>query len=177
MKTVIVGSENPVKLATTKEAFEKVFPDETFEYIACTVASGVSDQPFGTTETKRGALNRATGCRQAFPHADFYVGLEGGLEEIEGEFWSSAWMCILDNHGRVGFGRTGTLQLPLSVSARIHQGEELSMAIDICFNKVNSKHKGGAVGALTNDLITRTDFYRDALVYALIPFIKPELYS
>lgn len=176
MKTVIVGSENPIKLATTKQAFAATFPNEQFEYITFAAASNVSAQPFGVAETKLGALNRANHCRTQYPQADFFVGLEGGLEEIDTEFWTSAWMCIQDATGKCGYGRTGAFLLPPLVSELIHKGEELGIATDIVFNKVNSKHAGGTVGALTDEHITRADFYRDALIFALIPFLKPELY-
>ena len=176
MKTIIVGSENPIKLATTKEAFAIVFPEETFEYVTFAATSDVPDQPMGIAETKQGAMNRASHCRTEYPDADFFVGLEGGLEEIEGEFWTSAWMCVQDTTGKCGYGRTSAFLLPPVVSELIHQGEELGVATDIAFQKVNSKHAGGTIGVLTDEKITRADFYRDAIVFALIPFIKSTLY-
>ncbi len=99
MKTVIVGSTNPVKLEVAREAFNWVFPTEEFEFITEAAVSGVPDQPFGLEETKRGATNRAKSCRAAFPLADYCVGLEGGIEEIDGEYWPSAWMCVEDRSG------------------------------------------------------------------------------
>jgi inosine/xanthosine triphosphatase len=176
MKKVIVGSTNPVKLETTKEAFQKSFPVEEFEFITYSALSGVPDQPIGQTETKQGATNRAEACKLEYPDADYYVGLEGGLEKIEGEYWVFAWMCILSNSNAKGFGRTGSFLLPPRVSKLIDQGEELGTATDITFNETNSKHKGGTIGVLTNENITRKDFYKDALIFALIPFVKPELY-
>jgi len=50
------------------------------------------------------------------------------------------------------------------------------VATDIVFSETNSKHKGGTIGILTNGTVTRKDFYRDAMLFALIPFVKPELY-
>lgn len=176
MKKVIVGSHNPVKLATTKEAFELLFPEEAFAFETFAAPSGVPDQPFGQAETKQGAINRAEACRAAHPEADHWVGLEGGLEKIDGAYWVFAWMCVLGSDDTIGLGRTGSFMLPHKVSERIDQGEELGIATDVVFNETNSKHKGGAVGALTNELISRKDFYRDAMVFALIPFVKPELY-
>ena len=86
-------------------------------------------------------------------------------------------MCVMHKSGTTGFGRTSAFLLPPKVSELINQGQELGIATDIVFNETNSKHKGGTVGILTNDLITRKDFYRDAMIFALIPFVKPELYS
>jgi len=176
MKTVIVGSHNPVKLETAKEAFALAFPEETFEYVTHNAASGVPDQPMGAEETKEGALNRASDCRRQYPDADYFVGLEGGLEEQGEEFWTSAWMCVQNAAGVSSFGRTGAFPLPPKVSALIKEGNELGIATDIVFDETNSKHKGGTVGILTDGLVDRKDFYRQALIFALIPFMKPELY-
>ena len=176
MKTVVVGSHNPVKLETTKEAFALCYPNEEFVFETLSAEPGVSDQPMGQDETKKGAQNRAEYCVTERPGADFYVGLEGGLERIADEYWVSAWMCVIDTNGKYGFGRTSAFVLPERVRELIDAGEELGIATDIAFNETNSKHKGGAVSVLTNELITRKDFYRDAIIFALIPFRKPDLY-
>ena len=78
--------------------------------------------------------------------------------------------------GQYGFGRTGSFLLPPKVSELIAGGEELGVAIDRAFGDSNSKQKGGAVGALTDNLVTRKDFYQTAMIFALIPFLKPDLY-
>ncbi len=176
MKKVIVGSTNPIKLETVKDAFGISFPTEDFVFETFAAPSLVSEQPIGQTETKLGATNRAKACKDAFPEGDFFVGLEGGLELIEDVYWVSAWMCVIHQSGTTGFGRTSAFLLPPKVSELINQGQELGTATDVVFNETNSKHKGGTVGILTNDVITRTNFYRDAMIFALIPFVKPELY-
>lgn len=177
MKKVIVGSNNPVKLETTKEAFLKVFPLEQFEFVTHPAKSGVPDQPFGTEETRRGAKNRCDDCKSRYPEADYYIGLEGGLEEIDGGLWVSAWMCIQNQAGTYGYGRTGSFLLPPGITTLIKQGKELGDATDIVFQQSNTKHNTGAVGLLTLDLISRKDFYRDAIIFALIPFINVSLYT
>lgn len=58
----------------------------------------------------------------------------------------------------------------------IKKGKELGEADDILFKQTNSKEKQGTVGALTNNIINRTDYYKPAVIFALIPFIKPDLY-
>ncbi len=176
MKKVVVGSNNPVKLAATQEAFHQSFPNIEFEFETFSAPSGVADQPIGQIETKQGATNRALACKAKFPEADFWVGLEGGLEKIEGTYWASAWMCIIGKDGTLGFGRTGTFLLPPVVSELIDQGEELGIATDIAFKETNSKHKDGTIGILTDGRITRKDFYREAMIFALIPFVRSELY-
>jgi inosine/xanthosine triphosphatase len=177
MIKVAVGSKNPAKLAAVQEAFEQVFPDEAFEYLICEAASGVPDQPFGSKETKQGATNRAHDCRRYHPDADFFVGLEGGLEEDDNTFWTTAWMCVVGSDGVCGHGKTCAFPLPLEMSRLIREGVELGTAADQVFSEVNSKHSTGTVGLLTNGLVKRKDFYRDALIFALIPFVQRHLYT
>ncbi len=176
IKQVIIGSGNPVKVGITKEVFSASFDDVTFDFVSHSAPSGVPDQPIGQEQTKLGALNRAKACVQECSNADFFVGLEGGIEKIDGEYWAFAWMCIIDHTGKEGFGSTGSFLLPPRISILIDEGNELGVAADIVFDETNSKHKGGTIGLLTDGQVTRADFYRNALVFALIPFLKEELY-
>ncbi len=176
MKTVVVGSHNPVKVEAVREAFAHVFPDDEFIFIPCSAASGVPDQPFGSEETKRGARNRAEDCRLK-NEGDFFVGLEGGIEEEGEEYWAAAWMCMIDREGTYGYGKTSSFLLPPRMAELIKEGKEQGHAADIAFETNNSKQEGGTVGILTKGIITRKDFYRDALILALIPFIQTSLYK
>lgn len=177
MQKIIVGSVNPVKVATVEEAFHLVFPEKSFEVTACAALSGVPDQPFGDEETQRGAYNRATACRSAYPSADYWVGLEGGLEDVSGQLWVFGWMCTIGASGLQGFGRTSSFCLPKKMRDLVLSGVELGTAADTLFQGTNLKQKNGAVGMLTNDLVTRQGFYKDAMIFSLIPFSNPELYT
>ncbi len=173
---VIIGSTNPVKIAVVEAGFKKVFPDKNFVFVSHKAKSGVPDQPIGIEETKLGAYNRALSCKTEFGDAAYYVGLEGGIEIIENEYWVSAWMCVLNHMGQEGNGRTSAFMLPPPITELIKSGMELASATDVVFKDTNSGQKGGAVGFLTNDVVTRKDFYIDALIFALVPFIKSDLY-
>lgn len=173
---IVVGSGNPIKLEAVAEAFALMFKDDEFEFVTHPAPSGVADQPFGVEETKLGAKNRAQTCRDSFPEADYCVGLEGGIEKSEDGFWVSGWMCVIDKVGKIGFGRTSAFVLPPKVTELVLEGKELSDATDIVFNEVKSGSHKGTVGILTADVIHRKDFYREALIHALIPFKNPDLY-
>lgn len=172
---VIVASTNPVKIEAVKLGFQRMFPGEQFEFTGVSVPSEVSDQPMTNEETFQGAKNRTNNAEIHTPGADFYIGLEGGLAEFEGELAGSAWV-VCKSHGKIGKGRTGTFFLPEKVAALVRGGMELGKADDIVFNRENSKHQNGAVGILTHDAMTRTTYYIDAVILALIPFKNPELY-
>lgn len=174
MKNIIIASKNPVKIQAVFEAFQEVFPQEEFTYESVSVPSGVSDQPSSNAETLEGALNRAHRAREKLSLADFWIGLEGGVEEEFGEMTSFAWVCIKTPDG-MGKARSGTFMLPAPIADLIRQGKELGEADDIIFQKRNSKQSAGAVGLLTQGIIDRTSLYKHAIILALIPFIQPKL--
>lgn len=177
MKKIIIASQNPVKIDATLNGFRKMFPDGEFEIEGVSVPSGVSDQPGTDGETFSGALNRATNAQQKHPGADFYVGIEGGIEEKNGEMEAFAWVVVREDGDGFGKGRTGTFFLPPRIAELIKQGKELGEADDIVFQRTNSKQENGAIGILTGNAIDRAAYYTEAVVIALIPFKNPELYN
>ncbi len=54
---------------------------------------------------------------------------------------------------------------------------ELGHANDEVFREQNSKHRGGAVGSLTDGVVSRQTLYEHAMALALIAFRKPELFA
>jgi len=172
---VVVASTNPVKVAATQEAFATLLPDATLEMIPLRVASGVSDQPASDAETRRGARNRAAHARAQQPEADYWVGLEGGIEVFEEQLMAFAWMAIVDRNAKLSDARSATLPLPPAVQKLVAGGMELGDANDQVFATVNSKQGGGAYGLLTDGLYTRESIYTQTLILALLPFVN-ELY-
>lgn len=176
MKKVTVSSTNPVKINATKSAFEKMFPEEQFEFEGVKVESGVSDQPMTDEETRKGAINRAQNATVAFPDADYWVGLEGGIEVAYGEMRTFAWIAIVDTQGRLSTEKSVSHMLPPAIAKLVSEGKELGDADDQVFQRRNSKQTNGTIGYLTNDLVTRTSIYTDAVILALVPFRHQELY-
>jgi inosine/xanthosine triphosphatase len=177
MKKIIVASKNPVKLTATLSGFTRLFPDEGFEIEGVSVASDVRDQPLSDAETLAGACGRVRNARRSYPNADYWVGLEGGIEKKGDEMEAFAWIVVESKDGLTGKGKTGVFFLPQRVAALINDGMELGEADDIVFGQTNSKQAGGAVGLLTDNVIDRASYYSEAVVFALIPFKNPEFYS
>lgn len=172
---IVVASTNTVKIEAVKSAFQKMFPDQEFETVGISVPSGVADQPMSNEETFHGAKNRVENAETNSPGADFYVGIEGGLDEIEHGMESFAWIVCKSN-GKYGKSRTATFFLPEEVAKLVRQGMELGKADDQVFQRENSKQQNGAVGILTHNVMTRTTYYTEAVILALIPFKNPALY-
>ena len=176
MKTVVISSKNPVKIRAALHGFQRMFQGETFRIQTTSVPSGVSDQPRSNPETLHGALNRVVGAAGLVQEADFWVGIEGGVEEINGELAAFAWI-VVKNANLLGKSRTGTFFLPPRVAQLVREGKELGEADDIVFGRSNSKQENGAIGILTGDVVDREELYEQAVILALVPFRNDTLYS
>lgn len=170
---IIVASLNPVKLNATKLGFESFFT--SVEVSGAEVESGVSDQPMSDEETLEGARNRAENVRTAYPEADFWVGIEGGVHRDNYGLTAFAWVVVRGAEIR-GESRTTTFRLPPEVVKLIDRGYELGHANDLIFNEENSKQQSGAVGLLTQNTLTRTQLYTQAVQLALIPTLNSKMY-
>lgn len=136
------------------------------------IIKAISDQ-----ETLQGAVNRVKNAQSLSPGADFYVGLEGGVEDVDGELHEFAWIVVQSRDGKIGKGKTCTFLTPPAFRKLVlEQGKEIGEASDIIFGESNSKQKMGAIGLLTKGVIDRIELYRHAVVAALIPFTQTKLY-
>jgi inosine/xanthosine triphosphatase len=136
---IVVASRNPVKLAATRHAFATQFPDATLEIIAVDVDSGAGDQPFSDEATRHGARTRARRAQAQAPDADFWVGLEGGIETVDDRLMAFAWMAVQGPASGASEARSTTLPLPPAVKALVDDGMELGEANDRVFATMNSK--------------------------------------
>lgn len=177
MKNVVIASQNPVKVQAAQAGFQKLFPEDEFTFQGVSAPSGVREQPLSEAEAYLGVCNRIEAAQQAQPDADFWVGFEGGVEDKDSGMVSFSWVMVRGRSGQVGESRTASLLLPPEVAKLIHDGRPLSDAADIIFNQTKTGSTNGVIGALTGDIITRTDVYRDAVIYALVPFKNQQLYT
>ncbi|EXJ45929.1 hypothetical protein D047_2610 [Vibrio parahaemolyticus VPTS-2010_2] len=166
---VVIASLNPAKINAVKSAFQSAFPQQAFEFVGISVPSEVADQPMTNEETHRGAVNRVKNAKVEMPTADFYVGLEAG---IEGNV-TCAWMVIESDTHR-GESRSASLMLPPEVLAQLADTNELGDVMDKVYGTENIKQKGGAISLLTQNQLTRSSVYHQALILALIPFTNPD---
>jgi inosine/xanthosine triphosphatase len=172
---VIVASANPVKLQAVRLGFQRMFPEQEFQVEQLLGVQGNSSQPRGDRETLQDASHRAERAALLVPQADFWVGVEGGIEDQDTQMAAFAWI-VVRSMDRVGKGRTGAFDLPQAVAELVRQGKELGEADDIVFGRSNSKQANGAIGILTGDVIDRAQLYEHAVILALIPFKNPQLY-
>jgi inosine/xanthosine triphosphatase len=171
---IAVGSLNPVKIESARLAFTRIWPEEEWDARGCAVPSGVSDQPMTDTEACRGARARAVNALKQLD-ADYAVGLEGGLQQVEGCWFNSGWAAVVDQTGTEGVGTTIRMLVPPALMNIVLAGRELGEACDEVFESSNTKQAQGHFGLMTNNAIDRTTAFRDAVVSALAPFLHPRL--
>jgi inosine/xanthosine triphosphatase len=171
---VAVGSQNPVKIESVRLAFVTVWPAEDWAVRGCSVASGVADQPMTDDEARQGARTRAVNAIATL-NADYGVGLEGGLQQLDDLWFNSGWVHIVDANGRLGIGSTLKMIVPPALMKLVLAGHELGHACDLLFDGTNTKQGIGHFGLMTDNAIHRTGAFRDAVIAALASFLHPEL--
>ena len=172
---VAVGSKNPAKIEAVRLAFQKVYPQETWEIEGFDVGSGVSDQPMSDSESITGARNRASRAIKAL-HADYGVGLEGGIQQVDELYFDCGWIVVINKDGEEGIGSSPKIIVPKKMMELIQEGKELGVVCDILFGTTNSKQASGHFGLMTDDNLTRTEGYVSGIIMALSRFLHPELF-
>jgi inosine/xanthosine triphosphatase len=173
-KIVVVSSTNRVKTKAAKEGFQALLPGP-YEFLEVKVETEVAAQPFSDAETLLGASNRVRNARIAKPDADFWIGIEGGVDEHDGNLLNFAWVVVASKEGRTGKARTPAYYLPEESARLVREGLELGQADDQVFGTSDSRSGSGSVGLLTGDVVDRAGFYTQAVILALIPIKNKDL--
>jgi inosine/xanthosine triphosphatase len=174
---ILVGSKNPVKIDAVREAFSFYFDPIIVQGIS--VDSNVSDQPIND-ETFIGAEYRAKELLNINNHkllnADFFVGIEGGIQLLYDKSFAFGCMCIIHKSGRTSFGTSANFELPKMVVEQLLKRKELGHVMDEIMEQENTKQKGGAISFFTNGKMNRKELYIPGLISALVPFQHPKMY-
>jgi len=173
MKKVVVGSDNPAKVAAVEKVIKKIWPQA--KIISLKVSSGVKPQPLSDKEAIQGAKNRAKKALEK-TQADLAFGLEGCTVEIQDKMFVTGWVAVINKKGQVGLGSSGRLLLPPTVAQSIKKGQELGPVMDQFIGQKDTRKKQGAAGILTNNLINRTFAFETGLIFSLAPFLNPGFY-
>ena len=190
MITVLVASKNPAKVDGTAVAFKELFPDETFRVEGVLVPPVfpdgvdvfVSEQPRTNQETKAGAAARLMGLERFSAHqpadqqADFLVALEAGVDDQDGQLMVFTWAAISTPHHEPSFGRSASFVVPPCVAQAIRGGSTMFAACRAAYAAHDPNRVDGLITLLSNGKLTRTSQCTAAVMMALLPFVRPELY-
>ncbi|MDF2788224.1 MAG: NTPase [Neobacillus sp.] len=151
---IIIGSNNPAKVAAVKNAFHY----QQTEFLSLDIPSGVGEQPFSDEETIKGAINRAVGALEQ-GNGDIGIGLEGGVQETSHGLLLCNWGALASKNTEPIIAGGARFLLPTEIADRLRAGEELGPIMDNFAKKENVRKNEGAVGIFTNGLINRSEMF------------------
>jgi len=167
---VVVGSENPVKIRAVSNVMKKILRNFVVEGVR--VQSGVGKQPSGEM-TRTGAVNRA---RAALSHGDLGVGIEAGVFEYGEGLYDVQYCAVIDRNGWITVGHGPGFMYPPSVAHLIRNGRSVSEAFAELYGEEDIGRRKGAIGFLTAGVLTREQLTEQAVMAAMVPRIRPDIY-
>jgi len=172
---IAVGSTNPSKLTVAKQAFQKVFPENTINIVPVKAPSKVSDQPRSLKEVRTGALNRLEYVIENTP-SDYCIAMEGGIIDSNKHMKQFAYIVACDPLKRDFIARMSTIKLrvPEPIAELVRNGMEMGPAADKIFGTKNCKEDGGMLKLITNGALSREEIYLHAAILAINQLKNPE---
>jgi inosine/xanthosine triphosphatase len=172
---VAVATGNRVKLEAVRNVFTQVFG--FIDVIDVAMDPDAHGQPLGA-RTIEGATRRARIALER-SGADFGVGVEAGLFYVEhlGRHLDVQYCVIMDSSGNATYGHGPGFEYPPEVTKAALEGHAVGDIMSGITGIEHIGHKSGSVGYLSAGLINRTSLTELAVLMALIPRIRPELYG
>jgi len=170
---ISVGSENPVKIEAVRRVFRPLYG--LLEVEGFEVETGVAKQP-RSDEVLLGAINRA---KEAIGNSHLGIGIEAGLfwNEVLEWYFDIQFCAIVDSNGRITVGHGPGFWYPPDVIDKVEKGASVDEAMFNITGIESIGHRMGSVGYLSKELMNRTALTEQAIIAALIPRIRPELYA
>lgn len=170
---VSVGTANELKVEAVERVLSRIF--SSVEVRRRIVKSSVPAQPRGS-EAIEGAVNRA---RHAIGSGDFGVGIEAGLiSQGKGRPALDVQYCaIVDRAGRVTLGSGPGFEHPPLVMRMVEGGRTVGEAMEVLTGIDDIGRREGAIGYLTEGRLDRGELTEAAVLMAMVPRIRRELYA
>jgi len=167
---VSVGSDNPVKVHAVENVMRRIFTD--VHVIPCRTQASVPQEPWDD-EVERGAIERA---RRSIGRNDFGVGVEAGIFEHNGLLYDVQFCAVVDKMDRVTLGHGPGFLYPPSVAAKLREGGTVGEAFHDLYGQERTGRGQGAIGFLTHGLLTRAELTEQAVIAAMVPRIRKDIY-
>jgi inosine/xanthosine triphosphatase len=167
---VNVGSDNPVKVDAVRNVMEAIY--RKVEVRSTPVKTTVGEQPRGNG-IPQGARERATA---AIKKADYGVGIEAGILKMDDGLYGIQFCAIIDKEGRITSGQSSGFRYPPEVEENIEDGITVSKAFYDLYGRKNIGHEEGAIGFLTKGILSRQQLSEQAVLAAMVPRIRPDIY-
>lgn len=174
-----VGSKNQVKINAVSDTillYKNIFKDPVIKGVDIQIEE--YGHPKSIDEIYKGASSRA---KASFKDCDYSIGLEGGLIAVP--LCKSGYMevsgCVIFDGKNEYFGISSGFEWPIKITKYIldNKGDASLGFKEFGYTTSNKQgaEKGGIIGVLTNNRITREDQIKQSIIMALIYLEKPEL--
>ncbi len=172
---VAVGSTNRVKVDAARNVFSQAFG--MVEVVSVEPEHGVEKQPLHD-RILEGAVRRARNSLER-TGADYGVGIEAGLvkDPFSGRYVDVQYCAIADASGRVTVGRGPGFEYPPEVTDAVLDGRSVGDTMSAITGIEDIGRRSGSIGYLSDGLIDRTALSEIAVLMALIPRLRKELYE
>ncbi|MDD1769482.1 MAG: inosine/xanthosine triphosphatase [Methanomassiliicoccales archaeon] len=167
---VSVGSDNPVKVHAVENVMRRIFTD--VQVLSCRVSASVPQEPWDD-DVEKGAIERA---KRSLGRNDFGIGIEAGIFEHNDLLYDVQFCAVVDKMGRVTLGHGPGFLYPPSVAEKLRIGGTVGEAFHELYGQERTGRGQGAIGFLTHGLLTRSELTEQAVVAAMVPRIRKDLY-
>jgi len=174
-----IWTTNEIKLGTVRDLegyYERFVIDSLVPH---KVDSGIVDQPMSMEETILWASNRAKNAYAQSP-CDFAIWMESGLmPSVQANTgYVACEVAVIRDGEKKYIGIWGGIEYPKAVTDRIvNHGEDLNTAfLNAWFSEEFAGDKNGIMGFLTDNRITRKDYPKQVIIYALTQLHNKDLY-
>jgi non-canonical (house-cleaning) NTP pyrophosphatase len=134
------------------------------------VPSGIPEQPLNEQITVVGARNRAKSAVEVVEEAEFGIGMEGGLELIQDDYYLVCAVVLYDKHEERYFtGISSKIQLPKSVSEAIKHGEEFGVHI---YEYLERNDLNDSMRNTVTELTSRKRLFSEAIQSAFATYLN-----
>jgi inosine/xanthosine triphosphatase len=171
MKKIVLTSKNPVKLSVVKNIVEQLLPDISFEYISLDLDTKKAEL-FGKEHIVGYMTDILSKARESVSDAEYYVCMQGGMEDNEGEMHETAYVIVSDSTGRNEVSRCSTFRVPTQVANEVRNGKDFAKSVDEFFKVQDTKTTGGFVSILTKGIVNKESHYSQPFAIALSTLIQ-----
>ncbi len=170
---VSVGTRNPVKVRAVRRVFARL--SFRARVGAVRIKSAVAEQPFGD-EALQGAVHRA---KAALGKGDFGVGIEAGVvwSPAMSDYFDVQYCAVVDRTGRLTVGHGPGFTYPPRIVDRLKAGSTVGKEMARLTRVRGIGSKQGAIGYLTMRRLNREALTESAVLMAMVPRIRRELYA
>lgn len=157
---IALGSINKDKADIVKKAFSDF--DIKVSVKGFKIDSRITNQPLDNKTTLKGSKNRARETRKLSPEVDFALGLEGGLQDINGLYHLICFAVLINKKNQEYLGESFPVPLPEQVSREVKNGAFFGEVI----RTYAKKHE------IDNNLITREEPFCEAIHNAYVSYLR-----